>query len=105
MERRRRFTKEFKMQLMRESEHRSAAVICREHEIHPTLLARWKSEHKKDPENAFSGNGNLYKEDARIAKYERLIGQLYTENALLKKSIAYNERLIAEEKKKRRSLK
>jgi transposase-like protein len=38
-------------------EHRSAAEVCREHEIHPTMLTNWKKEYKKDPEHAFSGHG------------------------------------------------
>ncbi len=41
----------------------------------------------KDPENAFRGNGKTYKENARIAELERLVGQLYAENEFLKKAL------------------
>ena len=33
------------------------------------------------------GNGRLYKDDARIAELERMLGQLTMENALLKKAL------------------
>jgi hypothetical protein len=39
----------------------------------------------ENPEKAFSGNGNRYKYEARIAELERLLGQEHAENELLKK--------------------
>jgi transposase len=41
-----------------------------------------------NPEKAFSGNGNKYKDQARIAELERLLGQLHAENELLRKAFS-----------------
>jgi len=55
---------------------------------------------EKDPHGAFSGRGNLWKEEAKIAQYERLIGQLYAENAFLKKTSEILQERNAEEKRR-----
>jgi len=36
--------------------------------------------------------GNQYKDDARIAEFERLVGKLYAENAFLKKVLSSLEK-------------
>jgi len=64
---------------------KTLAQVSRENEVHPSLMVKWKKEHFRDPENAFRGNGRAYKEQARMAELERLVGQLYEENELLKK--------------------
>jgi transposase len=85
---RRRFTREFKVQVIREVEAGKAlAQAAREHQLHPTLIRRWQKEHQQYAEQAFAGNGHLYKAEARIAELERLIGQLTMENLLLKKAL------------------
>lgn len=75
---------------------KSVAEICREYQVKLGVLYRWKREHEKDPENAFSGKGNIYTSEAKIAQYERLVGQLYAENRLLKKALEKLETLMAE---------
>ena len=45
-------------------------------------------------------NGNIYKDEAKIAELERKIGQLYIENEFLKKALKTLEVRIVEEKKK-----
>lgn len=97
---RRTFTKEFKLSILRELESKPAVEICRENNIHPVMLSRWKKDYERDPQGAFSGNGNLWKEEAKIVQYERLIGQLYAENAFLKKTSAILQKRNAEEKKR-----
>jgi len=87
MRTKRTFTREFKLSVLRELDSKSAAEICREHEIHPVLLNKWKREHQQNPKGAFSGHGKIAKFEAQIAERDRLIGQLYAENALLKKAI------------------
>ena len=52
------------------------------------------------PEKAFSGNGNMYKDQAKIAELERLLGQAHAENELLKKAFAMTQRKIREERLK-----
>src|SRR3989338_8993360 len=94
---RRRFTKEFKQSVVQQLDSCSAAEICRENEIQPNLLHRWKKEYESNPYEAFKGNGKLWKEDAKIAQYERLIGQLYAEIDILKKRTDYLKRSRIEE--------
>jgi transposase len=85
---RRRFTREFKLQVICAVEAgKPVAQVAREHQLHPTLIRRWQHEHQHYAERAFLGNGNIYKYEARIAELERLIGQLTMENALLKKAL------------------
>lgn len=98
---RKNFTKEFKLSVIRELDFCSVAEICREHEIQKGLLYRWKHEYKINPGEAFCGNGKMWKEEAKIAQYERLVGRLYSEIDLLKKSIEKSNQLKAEEQRKR----
>jgi transposase len=85
---RRRFTRDFKLQVVRELEAgKTPAQAAREYHIHPTLIVRWRQEHLRYAERAFTGNDHTYKEQGRIAELERLIGQLTMENALLKKAL------------------
>jgi len=89
---RRRFTRDFKLQVIREIETgKSIAQAAREHEIHPNLISRWRSLRDKYSEQAFSGNGNTYKLEARLAELERMVGRLTMENDFLKKALALLE--------------
>lgn len=97
---RRTFTKEIKLSILRELESKSAAQVCKEHNIHAVLLNKWKREYESNPKEAFSGHGNLWKEEAKINRYERLIGQLYAEIDFLKKTTAILQQKRAEEKRR-----
>lgn len=91
-QKKRQFTREFKLQVVREVEAgKSIAQAAREHQIHPTLIGKWRSHNSQYGERAFAGNGNTYKDEARIAELERMIGQLTMENALLKKALSQLE--------------
>ena len=96
------FTQNFKRKIVEQLRVMSAAEICREHEIGPNLLSRWKREYEENPDEAFKGKGHLWKWESKLAEKDRLIGKLYAENELLKKSIALMDRLKAEEKVKKR---
>jgi transposase len=52
----------------------------------------------ENPEKAFSGNGNQYKDQARIAELERLLGQAHAEIELLKKAFAMTQKKVREER-------
>jgi transposase len=98
---RRTFSKEFKITLMREIENGAKqAEVCRKYDIHPVLVSQWRRIYDKYPDTAFSGKGNLYKEDARIAELERLVGKLYAENDFLKKALSTLEKRARVEKEK-----
>lgn len=100
MKTRRKLTRDFKLTVLRELESgKKVAQLCREYVIHPSLIGRWENEYQKDPENAFQGNGNTYNEKARISELEKLIGQLYAENTLLKKALTNLEMRLQEQRK------
>ncbi len=102
MKTRKKFTREFKISILRELETgKSAAQVCRENGIHPSMLSKWKREYKENPETAFSGNGTVCKPEAKLAESERLIGQLYAENAFLKKVLSSLETRLQEHQKQR----
>ena len=82
---RRQFTREFKIQVIREVEAGKAiAQAAREHQVHPTLIGKWRKQNSLYGEQAFAGNGHAYTQEAKIAELERLIGQLTIENSFLK---------------------
>jgi transposase len=86
---RRRFTKEFKLQVIREVEAgKSVAQAAREHQLHPNTIIKWRKLHQQYAERAFAGNGQTYKEEARISELERMVGRLMMENDLLKKALS-----------------
>ena len=76
MKKRRTFTREFKISVLRELENgKSSAQVCREHSVHPSVLSKWKQEYKENPKMAFGGNGNICKLNAQVGEYERIIGR------------------------------
>jgi transposase len=98
---RRRYDREFKISVVAELESgKPLSQIAREHCIHPSLPSRWREELADNPEKAFSGNGNQYKDQARIAELERLLGQAHAEIELLKKAFAMTQKKVREERMK-----
>ena len=86
---RRQFSKEFKLQVIRELETgKSLAHASREHQVHPNVLRKWQQQYQSYGSQAFAGNGRRYTEETKVAELERLIGQLTVENAFLKKLLA-----------------
>ena len=86
---RRQFTKDFKLQVLREvAAGKTLAQAAREHSVHPNLIGKWRQQLDKHGDKAFAGNGQAYTQEAKIAELERLIGQLTIENAFLKKVLA-----------------
>ena len=90
---RRTFSRDYKIGILREIRNGTKqAEVCRKYDIHPVMVNRWRKEYETYPDTAFKGKGNLYKEDARIAELERLVGRLYAENAFLKKALSILEK-------------
>jgi transposase len=97
---RRQFTRDFKLQILREIEAgKSLAQAAREHQLHPTLINKWKQQHARYAERAFAGYGHTYKDEAHTAELERMIGQLTMENALLKKALSRLEAQVGRERR------
>jgi len=102
MKLRRKFTKEFKLAVLRDLEVKKFVEVCREHNLSGSVIQRWRREYSENPKMAFAGSGNIWKEDARVAQYERIVGQLYAENAFLKKALDGLKQHLAEERRKER---
>jgi putative transposase len=83
--------KEFKLQVVRqlESGEKRPAQICREYNLAPSVVSRWRAEYDRLGEAAFAPKASTEapSADARIAELERFCGQLALENALLKKAL------------------
>lgn len=90
---RRTFTKEFKIDVVRELEAGlSLAEASRRYEVHANTLREWRETYRENGEEAFQGNGRLYRDEAKIAQLERKIGQLTLENDFLKKVMAIDKK-------------
>lgn len=100
----RQFNREFKLSILNELETKRLAEICREHNLAPSTVSGWRKDYEANPKEAFKGHGKIWKEDAKIAKYERVIGQQYMEIAFLKKACEKLKQLQVEEKRKGGSL-
>jgi len=96
---RKQYSREFKIQVIREIESGTpVAQVARQHEIHESLIHKWKKQYSADPQNAFSGPGRASTKEAKIADLERTIGQLYLENAFLKKTLNHFEMALQRRK-------
>lgn len=89
---RRQFSREFKLQVLREIEAgKPIAQAAREHQVHPNTISAWRELHRQYGSEAFAGNGNTYTHEAKIAELERLIGQQAIEISLLKKGLSLSQ--------------
>ena len=96
---RRSYDRTFKISVVAELESgKPLAQIALEYSIHSGLPSQWRDELAENPEKAFIENGNRYKDQARITELERLLGQAYAENGLLKKAFAMTQRKVREER-------
>lgn len=97
------YTRDFKMAILAQvNSGISVAQVARENGLHPGLVARWKKEFKENPEKAFSGPGHPYKDQAKVAELERMVGRLYAENQFLKKTLETMNGRVEEEKRRSR---
>ena len=89
---RRIFSREFKLQVIREVESgvKTTAQAAREYQLTQHTISKWRREHRRYKDRAFSGQGRTRlpasrREDARVAELERMVGRLTMENDILKK--------------------
>lgn len=92
------FSREFKLDILSQLQHKGKAQVCREHNLQPQVVNRWLREQRDYPKEAFKGKGKMYKLEGQLAEAQRVIGQLCMENELLKKSISFLKEKEAEEK-------
>ena len=87
----RRFSREFKLEVVRlvESGEQRAAQVCREHQLDERQLRRWRREVELRGAAAFSAApaDEVEALERRIAELERVCGQLAVEHAVLKRGI------------------
>ena len=95
MSKRRSFTKEQKMQILREAETEGMLATCRKHEIAQSLFYRWK--HAFEQKGVDGLQGQYYRVDPEVKalqeeneKLKKIIGkqalELEVKNELLKKT-------------------
>jgi transposase len=84
--------RDFKLSVVRQlaSGEKRPAQICREHNLAPSVVARWQREYEARGDLAFSPKQLNETEalEAKVAELERFCGQLSLENAVLKKALA-----------------
>ena len=88
---RRRFTKEFKQEAVRQvvGEGRTQKQVADELGLNANLLGRWIKQHRSDPEQSFPGNGNLKARDKEVEDLRRQVARLKGELSFLKKVSGY----------------
>jgi transposase len=66
---------------------KTAAQLCREHNIAQDLLSRWRTEFIERAPELFKTSRQQLSNETRIAELERLVGQLTLELSAAKKSL------------------
>jgi transposase len=62
------------------------AELCRKHNLHPQLLARWKATVLDSLHSLFQEDAQASQEQLRIAELEQLVGRQTLELEILKKA-------------------
>lgn len=88
MRQRRQFSAEFKARVVLEvlSGQKRAAEVCREHQLKPDLLSRWKADFVNQAASVFAGDERSQRAEQRVAELERLVGRLTLELEVAKKA-------------------
>jgi transposase-like protein len=89
MRTRRNFSAEFKAKVVLEalSGAKSAAEICREHNLKPDLLSHWKNQFLVNASKVFENGTTVDPQQARIEELEKLAGKQSLEIEILKKAL------------------
>ena len=98
----RQFSRDFKLSVLKDLETMRLTEVCRTHNIAPSTVSGWRKDYEANPKEAFKGKGHIWKEDAKIAQYERIIGQQCVEIAFLKKVYERLKQQVAEERREER---
>jgi transposase len=88
MTKRRKFTPEFKAQVVLEelTGLKSKGEICREYQLKPQVFTRWHDEFVRRAPEIFATQPSRGDEQAQIAELERMIGRLTMELEAAKKA-------------------
>ncbi|MFS4517995.1 IS3 family transposase [Delftia tsuruhatensis] len=87
MERRRTFSREFKLEAVKLVVERgvSVAQAAKDLDVHENVLRKWVRELRQEPQEAFPGNGKQKAQDAEIARLHKEVAKLKMERDILKK--------------------
>lgn len=91
-EKRRQFTREFKLEAVRllHESGRPAAQVARELGVRLDMLRRWRDEAEGSaPADLFPGTGHLPPAEAELRRLRRELEEVKQENLFLKKAAAY----------------
>ncbi len=82
------FSPEFKAQAVLAvlNGSKTAAEICREHQIKPDLFSKWKAAFLDNAAKVFERTSTVDPQQARIAELERMVGRLTLELEVAKKA-------------------
>ena len=88
MKKRRKFTPEFKAEVVLEvlTGVKSTAEACREYQLHSQQLGQWKRQFLQQAASIFATGQANDEAEQRIAELERLVGQLTMELSIAKKA-------------------
>ena len=88
MRTRRTFTSEFKAKVVLEciSGEKSVSEACREYQLSPVIVGKWKTEFIENAAAIFEKKNIGTESQSQIADLERLVGRLSLENDMLKKA-------------------
>ena len=89
--RRRKFSREFKLEAVRLIKDRGVAVAqaARDLDVHENVLRKWVRELTADPQQAFPGHGQMKPEQLEIDRLRKEVAKLKAERDILKKAAAY----------------
>ena len=89
--RRRKFSREFKLEAVRLVKDRGVAVAqaARDLDLHENVLRKWVREANSDPQHAFPGHGQMKPEQLEIDRLRKEVAKLKAERDILKKAAAY----------------
>jgi len=87
---RRRFTREFKIETVRlatDSDH-TVPEVAQDLDLHPNTLYRWVHQYGENPQEAFPGKGRQTSEAEELSRLRRENQRLKMERDILKKAVA-----------------
>ena len=89
--RRRKFTREFKLEAVRLIRDRGVSYVQASQDlgVHVSQLRSWVKKFDDDPQQAFPGNGQMKPEQLEITRLKREVIKLKAERDILKKAAAY----------------
>jgi len=86
---RRRYDREFKLEVLRLVEGgKRAAEVARDLGLHVNLIYYWRKQLAEDPEYTFPGQGKLKPPDEQLRRLQRELADVKEERDILKKALA-----------------